>query len=195
MKPIAYLRLGLIGVLVLTLIGCQATRRGLNFETSAAITLSADKQINPDQDNRASPVVIRVFKLTDARQFQREDFLNLYENPQQRLGNDLVDVVVLKELVPGESRQEIIPLSPEIRYLGFMAEFMQYQDSSPIVVVPIKDHNKNKIQINAQGLQLFDPDQPATYRSSSRYQDTRDAISKANAERRYWEDTRNALKE
>ena len=143
MKPIAYLRLGLIGVLVLTLIGCQATRRGLNFETSAAITLSADTLINPDQDNRASPVVIRVFKLTDARQFQREDFLNLYENPQQRLGNDLVDVVVLKELVPGESRQEIIPLSPEIRYLGFMAEFMQYQDSSPIVVVPIKDHNKN----------------------------------------------------
>lgn len=185
-----------IALLIITISGCQATRRGLNFDTSAAVNLSAASDVNPDMDGRASPIVIRVFKLTDARQFQREDFLNLYENAEQRLGNDLIDIVVLKELVPGEARQELIPLDPEVRYLGFMAEYMQYQKSSPIIVVPIKDHNKNKIQVIADQLQLIDANQPATYRQgNSNYRKTKDKLSDLDDERRYWEQQRKSLKD
>ncbi len=185
-----------IALLIITISGCQATRRGLNFDTSAAVNLSAASDVNPDMDGRASPIVIRVFKLTDARQFQREDFLNLYENAEQRLGNDLIDIVVLKELVPGEARQELIPLDPEVRYLGFMAEYMQYQKSSPIIVVPIKDHNKNKIQVIADQLQLIDPNQPATFRQgNSNYRKTKDKLPDLDDERRYWEQQRKSLKD
>lgn len=196
MKTKAYLRCSLVALLAIALAGCQATKRGLNFETSAAINLSAETDVNPDMDGRASPVVIRVFKLTDARQFQREDFLNLYENAEQRLGNDLLDVVILKELVPGESREELIELTPETRYLGFMAEYMQYQKASPIIVVPIKDHNRNKIQVIAQELRLIDPEQPQTFRGkSTSYDKARETVSKVNDERRYWEQQRKSLKD
>ncbi|MAZ89734.1 MAG: type VI secretion system lipoprotein TssJ [Cellvibrionaceae bacterium] len=196
MKLSTNVRWCFIALLIISISGCQATRRGLNFETSAAVNLSAAAEVNPDMDGRASPIVIRVFKLTDARQFQREDFLNLYENAQQRLGNDLIDVIVLKELVPGEARQELIPLTPDVRYLGFMAEYMQYQKSSPIVVVPIKDHNKNKIQVIADQLQLVDPNQPASYRQgNSRYKTTQDTISQIDDERRYWERQNKALQD
>lgn len=196
MKTKAYLRCSLVALLAITLAGCQATKRGLNFDTSAAINLSAVTDVNPDMDGRASPVVIRVFKLTDARQFQREDFLNLYENAEQRLGNDLLDVVILKELVPGESRKELIELTPDTRYLGFMAEYMQYQKASPIIVVPIKDHNRNNIQVIAQELRLIDPEQPQTYRGkSTSYENARESVSKVNDERRYWEQQRKSLKD
>lgn len=196
MKSKAYFRTSLVVLLALIMTGCQATRRGLNFETTAAINLSADTNVNPDMDGRASPVVIRVFKLTDARQFQREDFLNLYENAEQRLGNDLLDVVTLKELVPGESREEIIDLTPEISHLGFMAEYMQYQKASSIIVVPIKDHNKNKIEVIAQELRLIDPNQPHTMRGQKNgYDKVRDTVSSANDERRYWEQQKKSLKD
>ncbi|MGH1373709.1 MAG: type VI secretion system lipoprotein TssJ [Cellvibrionaceae bacterium] len=196
MTPKASIRYGLMALLALTLVGCQATKRGLNFDTSATINLSAEADVNPDMDGRASPVVIRVFKLTDARQFRREDFLNLYENAEQRLGNDLLDVVILKELVPGESRQEFIELTPDTRYLGFMAEYMQYQKAAPIIVVPIKDHNRNKVEVIAQALRLIDPAQPQTFRgTSNRYEEARETVSKANDERRYWEQQRKALKD
>lgn len=178
-----------------TLFGCQATRKGLNFDTSAVITLSADQNVNPDMDGRSSPVVIRVFKLTDARQFEREDFLNLYENADLRLGNDLVDTIILKELVPGETREEIIPLTEDIMYLGFLAEYMQYQKASSIVVIPIREHNKNTIEIIAHHLALVDAKAPKPNKSSKSsyptYQQTRDAVNDVNKEKEYWESVKN----
>lgn len=158
----ATLKLILLGFLITSLLGCQATRRGLDFETIAAITFTAEENVNPDADGRSSPIVIRVFKLADARQFQREEFLNLYENANERLGNDLIDTIILKELVPGESRQENIQLSPEVRYLGLLGEYMQYQKAHSVIVVPVKDHQKNTINIRALRLSLIDENNPDT---------------------------------
>lgn len=159
-------KLFIISFVIITLAGCQATRRGLNFDTTASINISVDNNVNPDMDDRSSPIVIRVFKLADARQFQREDFLNLYENAPERLGNDLIDTIVLKELVPGEQRVENIPLTPDVRYLGFLAEYMQYEKANSVLVVSIEDHHKNAVNINARYLSLIDLDNPESVRNS-----------------------------
>ncbi|WP_439134739.1 type VI secretion system lipoprotein TssJ [Pseudomaricurvus sp.] len=200
-------KLFIIGFIIISLAGCQATRRGLNFDTTAAINLSVDSNVNPDMDDRSSPIVIRVFKLADARQFQREDFLNLYENAPARLGNDLIDTVVLKELVPGEQRVESIPLTPDVRYLGFLAEYMQYEKANSVIVVPIKEHSKNSININARYLSLIDLDNPESVRNSRlsqrdqynsqprsgqrndypSYRDTQEAVKKVQDEKEFWE--------
>ena len=139
--------LAVIGGAIIALSACQTTRRTMNMDTSAYIQFEALNSVNPDSDNRASPVVIRMFKLADARQFRREDFLNLYENAEQRLGNDLLDTIVLKELAPGESRVEAIALTPETKYIGLLAEFIQYEDAKAIMVLPITDHKKNKFDV------------------------------------------------
>lgn len=139
--------LSVIGAAIITLAACQTTRRTLNFDTSAYIEFQALNSVNPDSDNRPSPVVVRMFKLADARQFRREDFLNLYENAEQRLGNDLLDTIVLKELAPSETRIEAIPLTPETKYIGLLAEFVQYEDAKAIMVLPITDHKKNKFEV------------------------------------------------
>lgn len=126
---------------------CQTTRRTLNFDTSAEINFKAMSTINPDDDGRASPVVVRVFKLADSRQFSREDFLNLYENADDRLGKDLIDTVILKELAPGEMRTEVLELTPEVKYIGLLAEFVRYQDADAIVLLPITDHKANSFDV------------------------------------------------
>lgn len=147
MKINKLLTLAVIGAAIIALSACQTTRRTLNFDTSAYIEFQALNSVNPDSDNRASPVVVRMFKLADARQFRREDFLNLYENAEQRLGNDLLDTIVLKELAPGETRIEAIALTPETKYIGLLAEFVQYEDAKAIMVLPITDHKKNKFEV------------------------------------------------
>ena len=139
--------LAVIGGAIIALGACQTTRRTMNMDTSAYIEFEALNSVNPDSDNRASPVVIRMFKLADARQFRREDFLNLYENAEQRLGNDLLDTIVLKELAPGETRVEAIALTPETKYIGLLAEFIQYEDAKAIMVLPIIDHKENKFEV------------------------------------------------
>ncbi|WP_250460139.1 type VI secretion system lipoprotein TssJ [Microbulbifer litoralis] len=154
MSPKKILQLTLIGLLVLTVAACQATRRTLNFDTSVELAVDIEQDVNPDSDGRASPVVVRVFMLADDRQFSREDFLNLYENAESRLGKDLIDTVVLKEFAPGEQRLETLQLSPEVRYIGLLAEFVRYQDADALMLLPITDHTDNEYQITLTGTQI-----------------------------------------
>ncbi|AFU98088.2 type VI secretion system lipoprotein TssJ [Simiduia agarivorans] len=156
MKNIARLLLsaGISLITVLIVSGCQTTRETLNLDTNAEVHLYAGEHINPDQDSRASPLVIRLFKLADDRQFGREDFLNLYENAENRLGKDLLDTIVLKELAPGEHRVENLSLTPEVAYIGVLAEFVQYQDASAVTIFPITAHTSNEIHLQIEKLAL-----------------------------------------
>jgi type VI secretion system protein VasD len=88
--------------------------------------------------------------LTDRRQFDREDFLSLFENAESRLGSDLVREITLKEFAPSEERIEVIELTEDIKYIGMIAEYVNYDDSDPIDILEIKEHNTNTydIQIN-----------------------------------------------
>jgi type VI secretion system protein VasD len=182
----SYLKLCIVGTLIVLLIGCQATRRTLNFDTTAELKLSAYQNVNPDRDGRSSPIVIRVFKLADARQFQREDFLNLYENAEDRLGNDLIDTVILKELAPGEDRIESLGLTEDVRYLGLLAEYVQYQDANAIVVLPVMDHSRNKFDVEARRLALVDSNASARRHSRNSqpdYDEMRRELNKLRSDR------------
>ncbi|MCH9691886.1 MAG: type VI secretion system lipoprotein TssJ [Gammaproteobacteria bacterium] len=133
---------------------CQTTRRTLNFDTSVELVIDVQNRVNPDRDNRSSPVVVRVFALADDRQFAREDFLSLYENAESRLGKDLINTVVLKEFAPGEQRIEKLELTPETKYIGLLAEFAQYQRAESLILLAITDHKKNKYGITLGDTQI-----------------------------------------
>jgi type VI secretion system protein VasD len=146
--------LALLAALIIGATGCQTARRALDTETTAVLNFSVNKDVNPDGDNRASPLVITVYALKDSRQFEREDFLSLYEGAEKRLGADLVRTVRLREFVPGEKRSENIPLDPSIRYLGVVAEYVQYDKAKTTLVVPIVDHKTNTFELRAEQLGL-----------------------------------------
>ncbi|WP_319024744.1 type VI secretion system lipoprotein TssJ [Microbulbifer hainanensis] len=161
------LKLLLVGVLALLVSSCQTTRRTLNLDTSVALAVDIKNDVNPDSDGRASPVVVRVFMLADDRQFAREDFLNLYENAQSRLGKDLINTVVLKEFAPGEQRVETLDLTPEVKYIGLLAEFVRYQEADALMVLPITDHKENEYQVALSGTRIGTPKEIAMHRKSS----------------------------
>ncbi len=157
----------LVGALALSVAACQTTRRTLNFDTSVALSVDIKSDVNPDNDGRASPVVVRVFMLADDRQFAREDFLNLYENAGSRLGKDLIDTVILKEFAPGEQRVEELPLTPEVRYIGLLAEFVQYQRADALMLLPITDHKKNEYRVTLADTRIGSPEAIAKRQPSS----------------------------
>lgn len=154
MKIEKLLKIVLVGVLALCLFSCQSTRRTLNFETSMALAVDIESDVNPDSDGRASPVVLRVFMLADDRQFSREEFLNLYENAESRLGKDLIDTVTLKEFAPGEQRVEQLELTPEVKFVGLLAEFVRYQEAEALMLLPITDHKENEYAITLEGTRM-----------------------------------------
>lgn len=150
----AILKFTFIALLAVSIAACQTTRRTLNLDTSVVFSVDIENDVNPDNDGRASPVVLRVFMLADDRQFSREEFLNLYENAESRLGKDLIDTVILKEFAPGEQRIEQLALTPDVKYIGLLAEFVRYQDADALMLLPITDHRKNEYAITLVGTRL-----------------------------------------
>lgn len=164
-----------IALMAMMLGGCQSAKKALDFDTSAVINFSASNNINPDSDGRASPVVIHVFKLADDRQFSREDFLSLYEGATARLGKDLVGSVVLKEITPGEARAEVLKLAPDVKFIGLMAEFIQYRDAEALMILPVLEHNQNvfDIAIDANKLSVAEPVEESTHEGERRVRSDR----------------------
>jgi type VI secretion system protein VasD len=145
-------------IISFTITGCtkaiHSTREVLNFDTSVELEFIASEELNPDADDRPSPLVITVFKLGDDHQFEREDFLNLYEQPRESLGPDLLGMLRLKEIAPGEKRTELLELSPEVHYLGLIAEYTQYERAKATLVLPITSHSSNEYELLLNPLEL-----------------------------------------
>ncbi|MEE2732149.1 MAG: type VI secretion system lipoprotein TssJ [Pseudomonadota bacterium] len=141
-------------LLVVSLSACGTTRKVLNLETTAQFKLVASQDVNPNNNGHAAPLVVQVITLRDARQFKQEDFLNLFEDPQGRLGNDLIEITRLKELAPGETREETFNLSPEVKFIGILGEYIQYEDAQAKAVIAIEPHATNKARISLEKLKV-----------------------------------------
>ena len=147
-------RFALTLFLIFTVASCATTRKALDFDTALNLTVSASKDVNPTSSGHPAPIVLEVIKLRDDRQFKNEDFINLFEDPKGRLGNDLIEITKLKELAPGERRKEKITLTPEVKYVGILAEFIQYDQAKAKLVIPIEAYSTNSADVRVERLNI-----------------------------------------
>ena len=129
------------------LLGCQSARKTLDLKTTVELQIKALNNINPNEQKRPSPLIIQLHYLADNVQFEREDFLSLYEKASERLGKDLIDKQSLKEFSPGESRIEKMVINNNAKYIGILAEFFDYDVANPLLILPITEHRKNSYRI------------------------------------------------
>lgn len=90
------------------------------------IVVSAD--VNPDAQNRPSPIVVRIFQLKDDAAFKDADFFALYDKEEATLAASLVSRAEY-ELAPGESRGVDYSVSPDTRFIGVIAAFRNIRDA------------------------------------------------------------------
>ncbi|AUM13127.1 type VI secretion system lipoprotein TssJ [Ketobacter alkanivorans] len=156
MMPLRHLlQITISALLIFSLTACGTTRKALNLETSAEFKFVASMDVNPTTaTGKAAPIVVQVITLRDARQFKQEDFLNLFEDPQSRLGNDLIEITRLKEFAPGESRVETFNLTPDVKFIGILGEYIQYEDAEAKAIIPIEPHTTNKARISIEKLKV-----------------------------------------
>lgn len=145
---------------IVLLSGCSSTRNPLgaafNFDTDLRLLISAGADINPNQNSRSSPLVIRLYELKDIAAFQTADFVDLYERDEALLSGSLVGRHLLKAVVPGEERQERLVLTPGTTHVGLLAEFAQYRGSGYKVVFPVTQHNvvRDVVRVSLSGTEI-----------------------------------------
>jgi len=95
--------------------------------------ITATPQVNPNSAGRPSPIHVRIFQLKEDGAFMGADFWTLVDKEQATLGESLVQRLEY-DLVPGESREFPLKISPEARVLAVMAEFADYRNAQWRVV-------------------------------------------------------------
>lgn len=150
----------LLACVLLSLVSCSSSKSRvggvLNLNTDLKLVFDVASDINPDAQQQASPVFLRLYELNDPQAFEKADFIDLYDGDEATLGKTLVAKQQLERFVPGQDRTDNVVLKPGTRYVGLYAEFLQYQDARYKVVLPVTENNviRNKTMLRLTGNSL-----------------------------------------
>jgi len=131
----------------------NGTGKTIGLDTDLRLTIQADMDINPDANNRPSPVFVRMYELKSPMIFHQADFMTLYSKDKAVLDADFVNRQDLKIFVPGDKRESNLVLNPATRFVALYAEFLQYQNANYKVIFPVTPGNivGNRISVKITG--------------------------------------------
>ena len=89
---------------------------------SLTISINSAADLNPDSDGRPSPIVLRIYELSDIKSFKEKDFFDIFDNDKESLAESLLKINEF-ELNPNESRKLDIRLNSSTKYMGFLAAY------------------------------------------------------------------------
>lgn len=116
------------------------------------IAINANANVNPDQDGRSSPVVLRVYELASDKVFNSQDFFALYDNDQEVLEKALIRKQEM-ELSPNESRKLDFTLNEKTKFIGFLVAYQDIDNAKWREVVAVAPRKPTGIPVYArQGL-------------------------------------------
>ncbi|MEE2730535.1 type VI secretion system lipoprotein TssJ [Ketobacter sp.] len=142
-------------LLALWLGGCAYFMSDL---TKVDMRIVAGGDVNPDDNGRPSPVVVRVLELKSQAVFEGADFFALYQSEAQTLGADLVATEEF-EFKPGDVQDLRFALKPESNYVAVLAAYRQLDKVNWRLVLPLTLREKNQITVllNHRGIEVATP--------------------------------------
>ena len=113
--------------------GCSSSDNNAAFvpAMSMSVELAATDELNVFDDGQSRPVIVRIYQLADVGNFQKSDFIALYESDKSALSDSLVDTTIMPPVLPGEQRTFQLDLQQQAKFIGVLAEFSNYESASP----------------------------------------------------------------
>lgn len=136
--------------------GCSALSP-YSDKTKIDIYLTSTDRLNPDVNNRPSPVVVRLYELKSPVTFENSEFFSLYQQPEQALALDLVSQEEL-ELRPGSERHLKLSIQPGSRYIGVLAAYRDLAAARWQQVMMINESKRNRIALTLDERGIRTPD-------------------------------------
>ncbi len=106
----------------------------------------ADSQLNPDINNRPSPLVLTMYQLKSITGFKNADFFPLYDKPNKTLGNDLLHREQI-EIKPSQRLVITQEILPNAEYIGILAAYRDIDNAQWHRELAIKKIKNMKITL------------------------------------------------
>lgn len=120
-------------------------------ETYMDLTIRSASNINPDNDNISSPLMLNFYELNSAEQFSKLDYWTLADNGKERLNSDLLSQS--KEvIVPNEEQHYKILFNENAKFLGIIANFRNLDKNATWrYVIDLEKNAHNEVDLEIDG--------------------------------------------
>jgi type VI secretion system protein VasD len=117
--------------------------------------MSAASLVNPDINNRPSPIVARFYELKSLSVFNNADFFNLFEQDVALLGEEMLMRDEL-HFQPGEVKMVERDLQPETRYIGVIGAYRDIENATWRRAIEIDLHEETTfvVEFGKSGITL-----------------------------------------
>lgn len=131
--------------LLAVLVGCSSPPPP---PTVVKLTLSATKDVNPDQAGQGAPLAIRVYQLSSTSAFDGAEFFPLFNNDTNTLKNTLIerDQFIL---APGASKTVTITPKDQVTAIGLFAAYRDFQHAQWRADVAVPPHKTTTVTVTA----------------------------------------------
>lgn len=148
MTVVRWLLLGPVAALLLSACGSAPPP-----PTIVQLNVTAAPDINPDADNRASPVILRAYQLAATDSFDKADFFQLYGKDAATLGADMADRQEIA-LAPGDTKKVTIEFKPNAKFLGIVAAFRNIDHATWRADAPVPANKTTNFNVTVDGLSV-----------------------------------------
>lgn len=125
--------------LILAVVLMAACKSNPPKPNNSKLTIQVTADVNPDANNRPSPVIVRVFQLKGPDSFNSADYFALYDDEAKALGPDLIkrEEYTLK---PGENLVVGLSVAGDAKFVAVMAAFRNFREAQwrMVVAAPLK---------------------------------------------------------
>jgi len=121
--------------------------------THVILEIEASGELNPNPEGRASPLALRFYELKSLSDFNRADFIALYEKDKSVLGGDLVkkyEVIIQ----PNEKKTLHLETADDTKAIGAFAVFRKYEQARWKASVDVQPHETTVVHVSAGGTSL-----------------------------------------
>jgi len=135
----------LLLIIVLATSGCSIMG-GTEPET-INVMLIASETLNQNIEKRSSPVVLRIYQLSQIDKFNNSDFFALYENDKSILAEDITYREEF-EVKPGQSTTIPLEINLDTKFIAVLAAFRDLDKAQWKSILEIDPLEPQAIKIN-----------------------------------------------
>jgi type VI secretion system protein VasD len=121
--------------------------------TIVQLTVKAAPDINPDAQNRPSPLVLRAYQLAATDSFEKADFFQLYDKDAATLGADMADRQEIA-IAPGETKTVTLEFKPNGKFLGIIGAFRSIDRAAWRADVPVPPNKTTSLTATVDALSV-----------------------------------------
>ncbi len=131
----------------------------LSEKTKLDLTITMAADLNPDQNGRPSPVVVRIYSLKSPSIFENTDYVSLYYNDKQVLSADFSGMEE-HDFRPSQVFKAQLEFDEQASFVGFLVAFQDIEQSRWRMVLPLerKQHNDIHLKLTRNSIVLVQDD-------------------------------------